>query len=132
VLAGRPGDVYTTKRAAERAVEAYEHLARHLARLLGETAVAMLVKRSIALASTEVPWMHAAVADLPALDGDGWLRLRGAMEHQEPEAINEAFVVLVSTLVGILNRLIGEGLVARLLAEVWPTVFAYAPKDSRD
>jgi hypothetical protein len=89
------------------------------------------MKRSITLASVEVPWLHAAVAE-SGREGHGGLSMLGVMEHQEPEAITEAFIVLLSTFVDLLNRLIGDGLVDRLLAEVWPTVFAYVVKDPRE
>ena len=52
------------------------------------------------------------------------------MEQQDPAASIEAFVAVLSTFVGLLERLVGEGLVERLLGEVWPTVFSYPAKDT--
>lgn len=57
--------------------------------------------------------------------------LRDAMENQDPESITEAFVAVLLAFVGLLERLIGEGLVARLLDEVWPAVFTHAAKDTQ-
>ena len=54
---------------------------------------------------------------------DAWSSLRSAMEPQDPDNVREAFVLLLVTFIGLLERLIGEGLVERLLHEVWPAVF---------
>lgn len=110
---------------ADRAVQACERLATHLARLLGETGVQMLLKRSVVLASGQFPWL---VAEPPA--ETALATLRNAMEHQDRDAIIESFVGVLTTFVSLLERLIGEGLVERLLEELWPTVFTHAAKET--
>ena len=111
LLAGRPGDGSTSKHVAERAEQLCEQLARHLSRLLGETGVRMLVKRSVTLASIEVRWLQGAVSAQQGTQGIECSALRNVMEQQEPEAITDAFVAILSTFVGLLKRLIGAGLV---------------------
>lgn len=109
---------------ADGAAHAFERLAKHLARLLGETGVRMLLKRSTALATVTFPWLAAAAAS------EGASSLRDAMVQQDPGSITEAFVAILAGFVGILERLIGEPLVRRLLDEVWPRVFTTTEKDT--
>jgi hypothetical protein len=114
----------TTVQLAACASEACERLTAHLARLLGETGVRLLMKRSIAIASGRLPWLASASAseDLSVL--------RRAMEPQDAAAISDAFVAILTELVALLERLIGAPLVARLLDEVWPSVFTETEKDT--
>jgi hypothetical protein len=109
---------------AERAVGAYDTLSRHLERLLGATGVRMLFKRSIVLATPQFPWL----AGVPRSENASELRDRFA--QQDPAAIADAFVVILSLFVGLLEKLIGEPLVKRLVDEVWPGIFAQAAKDT--
>ena len=125
LLADESGDVGSAKQIADRAVQACEQFAQHLARLLGYTGVQLLLKRSISIASNRVP----SLAALPASESLS-SALRGAFEQLEPAAITDAFAVVMAAFVGLLERLIGEGLVERLLDEVWPNVFTDAAKDT--
>lgn len=125
LLAGEPGDGNSSKQDAERAMQACDRLANHLSRLLGETGVQMLFARSLVIASAHHPWLPSST-EQPATATSA---LRDAMEQQEPESIAEAFVTILSTLIDLLKRLIGDGLVDRLLNEVWPSVFVHAAKD---
>lgn len=109
-------------RVAAGAVHACEQLTRHLARIVGEIGIRTLLARSAALTSARFPWLVNTIpANAPA--DAPWASLRSAMELQDPPTASEAFVDLLSTFVDLLGRLIGEGLVARLLQEVWPEVF---------
>jgi hypothetical protein len=125
LLAGQPGDVETSNQVAARAVQACEQLATHLARLLGESGVQLLLRRSVGLASKEYPWLAP-----PQNQESVTSALRAAMEQQDSESITGAFVAVLSAFVGLLERLIGEGLVQRLVDEVWPAVFTHAAKDT--
>ena len=121
LIAGEPGD---SSNVAERAAQACERFTRHLARLLGESGAHLLMRRSVVLASSQFPWLAGALTS-----NDLRSALRTAMEQQDPEAIADAFVAVLSAYVGLLERLIGEGLVARQLDDVWPTVFTHLAKD---
>lgn len=113
--------------AAARVVLACEQFVRHTARLLGEQAVDMLFERSLQLANKRVPWLRVPKRESAA---QGRAELQAALARQDAAAIVTAFVAILSELIGILERLIGPGLVARLLHEVWPTVFAPEVKDA--
>jgi hypothetical protein len=114
-------------RVAARVVQACEQLTHHLARLIGELGTRTLLARSVALMSARRPWLANT---LPAAAEPPWAALRTAMELQDPNTASEAFVDLLSTFVGLLARLIGDELVARLLQEVWPQVFPHAVKET--
>jgi hypothetical protein len=124
LIIGEQNDGESAKHVAERAEQLFKHLVRHLARLLGDTGVQMLLKRSILQASSKFSWLMTApgAASMTAM--------RTAMEQQTPESIAAAFVAILSAFVALLERLIGAGLVDRLLAEVWPSVFTHEPKDT--
>lgn len=127
--AGGDSDDAASKMAA-RAVEAVERLTQHLAQLVGETGVRALLARSVALSSTTFPWLASTISIVRPADVP-WASLRAAMEKQDPRTIHEAFGALLSTFVELLARLIGEGLVAHLLHDVWPEVFPSAVKETR-
>lgn len=129
LLAGEPGDSRTSKHVAERAARALERLAKHLTRLLGEIGVNMLIERSIAVAASQFPWLQASTSTTEQLESRTSV-IQRAMEKQEPESIEDAFVEVMSIFVGQLKRLIGDGLVERLLNEVWPAVFVATAKDT--
>lgn len=121
------GEEQSSQQLAERAVQVCDQLAGHLARLLGDTGVELLLKRSIVIASEPISWLPTVATQ------DGSLAaLRIAMEQQDPASITEAYVAVLSAFVGLLERLIGEGLVERLLDEVWPTVFTHPVKDTSE
>lgn len=103
---------------------AYHTLSKHLARLLGETGIRMLFKRSLVLAAAQFPWL----ARVPTSENTS--ELRDTFAQQDPAAIADAFVVILSVFVGLLEKLIGEPLVNRLIDEVWPGIFAQPAKDT--
>ena len=130
LVIGEEGDEQSSKQMAERAANACRKLSHHLARLLGKLGVELLLERSVALASAEVPWLATASRGPVAQEDRVVSALQVALEPHEPEAIAEAFVAVLSALVELLERLIGEGLVERLLNEVWPAVFVRGAKDT--
>ena len=123
LIAGQPDD--GSNQVAARASQECARFTNHLARLVGYTGAQLLLRRSLVLAGPQVPWLAAALSPADTVSA-----LREAMEQQDPESITEAFVAVLSALVGLLERLIGEGLVARQLDDVWPTVFTHPAKDS--
>lgn len=129
LLASRPGESNGSVHVAERAAQALEQLASHLSRLLGDMGVTMLLERSIAVAARQYPWLRGAPTNADRPESRTSV-LRRAMEQQEPGPINDAFIEVMSIFVGLLKRLIGDGLVDRLLSEVWPAVFVPAAKDT--
>ena len=119
LLASQPGEGAID--VAERAARAFEHLTQHLARLVGEAGVNALLRRSMVLASSEFLWLSIPPADRTELDAGRVLQ--AALAAQPPMVAVEGFVGVFTTLVVLLKRLIGAGLVDHLLAELWPAIF---------
>lgn len=124
VLLGEQLPDESAARVADRAVGAYLALSRHLERLLGETGIRMLFKRSVVLAAAQFPWL----AQVPRPENAS--ELQDIFAQQDPAAIADAFVVILSMFVGLLEKLIGEPLVNRLIDEAWPGIFARPAKDT--
>lgn len=108
---------------ADRVARACERLTVHLSRLVGLTGIRTLFHRSVVLASAKFPWLVDGTGGKSGPGENPFGQLRARITPQDPEAAVEAFVLVLSTFVGLLSRLIGENLVWRLLHEVWPTVF---------
>ena len=104
---------------ASRAVRLCEQLVRHLSQLVGGTGIRTLLDRSVRLASASYPWLGSAStgSDGPAA------ALHICLVSQPADVATEGFVLVLSTLVGLLVKLIGEGLVTRVLHELWSTMF---------
>ena len=113
---------------ADRVARASERLTVHLARLVGLTGIKTLFHRSLMLASAKFPWLVDAEGGKSGPGEDPFEALRERLVPQDPDAAVDAFVLVLSTFVELLGRLIGENLVWRLLHEVWPTVFSDAKK----
>jgi hypothetical protein len=124
LLAGASADAPPTVLAGV-AVRRVEELTRYLAQLIGEMGVRALFARSLADARSTYGWLATAPTDPP------WASLRETMERQDPRAIRDAFVGLLSTFVELLASLIGDGLMRRLLHDVWPEAFPQVTKEDR-
>ncbi|MCX5747551.1 MAG: hypothetical protein NT062_34230 [Proteobacteria bacterium] len=120
ILAHEVGAERVSTRVAEAVVHAWERLARHFARIVGEDGIRTILARSVTVASGTFPWL---VADGRGLIGDrSSAGLRAAMAIQDPDVIAGAFGALLAAFSALLGRLIGDELVARLLFEVWPEI----------
>ncbi|MDQ3368165.1 MAG: hypothetical protein M3680_22300 [Myxococcota bacterium] len=113
---------------ADCAALAFERVTVHLSRLVGLTGIKTLFHRSLVLSSRTFPWLVDAAGGSGGDDPFGALRAR--MADQDPDAVADAFILVLSTFVGLLGRLIGEALVLQLLHEVWPAVVPDGVKES--
>jgi hypothetical protein len=118
----------TSKDVADRAAQVFEALSQELSRLVGETGSRGLFARSIHLASAQCPWLVDAAAN----QGPDplYAALRARLEAQPPDSAADGFALVLSTFLGLLERFIGAGLVARVLHQVFPTVFPQAVKET--
>src|SRR5690349_2682964 len=116
LLGANPDEGATSKDVAERACRACEQLAIHLARLIGDTGIRSLFRRSVVLASAHHPWLAkgSTAPETGARSEPFCSSLRGPMEQQDPETAIDGFAAVLATFVGLLDRLIGERLVRRL------------------
>lgn len=108
---------------AAHAADQFEQLAHRLARLVGDLGVRTLFERSLAVASAQHPWLASARASSARPTDHAWTLLREVLAAREPAVALDAAVILLATLVALLERLIGEPLVAHLLDDLWPATF---------
>jgi hypothetical protein len=126
LIAPQPGE--DGKDVAARAAQVCDQLTQHINRLVGETGVRTLFKRSLVLASPQHPWLAAAVTLFGAAPVSGTscgATLRPLLERQPPESTTDGVIAVLSAFVGVLERLIGDRLVYRLIHEVWPASFPH-------
>ena len=93
-----------------------ERLRPPLSSLLGSAGFRGLLKRALALAGVEVPWLRAVRVNADGIL-DGWMQPYAQLS---PEKFYEGWVVLLAQLLGLLVAFIGERLTLRLLVEEWP------------
>lgn len=115
---------------ADRVALACERVTVHLARLVGMTGVHTLFHRSLMLSGSQYPWLVDETGGKSGPGDDPFGSLRTRLLPQSSDAVVDSFVLVLSTFVNLLGRLIGEDLVWRLLHEVWPAVFSDAAKDT--
>ena len=113
---------------AERATRGFQELGAHLARIVGTNGVLTVLNRAIAVSSTKLAWLEEARVSSPE-STTIYVALRTTLERQSPEAIIDAFGLVLSTFVCLLGKLIGDSLVWRLIQEVWPSIFPVAAKE---
>ena len=95
-----------------------EKLRLHLTALMGNVGFRALLSRALALANTEVPWLHTV--HVKADGSFGGLDELGAQVG--PEKIAEGSVVLLAQVLGLLVAFIGERLTLSLVREIWPRI----------
>ena len=120
------GAAGTQTELADRAVAAFQAVTQHLAHVVGDVGVQTVFRRALVLTTPAYPWLASTKYDPAHPERTLWSALRAAFGPQQPEIAIEAFSWVLSTFVGVLERLIGEALVWRLLGEVWPSSFSQA------
>jgi hypothetical protein len=95
---------------------ACEKLRPHLATLMGSGGFHALLLRALALAKSEVAWLHAV-----HVKADGTLEAFHEFEAQvSAEEMTNGCVILLAELLGLLVAFIGEDLTLRMVRDVWP------------
>ena len=92
-----------------------------LARWFGGDGTSILISRALDRATTQFPVLSDSILEI--VDSGIQFRLmQNGSDHDplEAEAVYEAMVGLIETLLSLLTRLIGADLVTRLTHEAWP------------
>jgi hypothetical protein len=130
LLSSEDGEEISSERIATRGIDALEKLSTHLARVVGTHGSRTVFRRAIALTAAKFPWLPHAPTDAGDRDRENPFPALGkAMSAQSPDLAIEAFVLVLSTYIGLLGRLTGDELAWRLLHEVWPTIFPQQKKE---
>lgn len=119
----------TASGVAAGAAQATETLCSHLGRVVGPLGISALFVRSVVLTRQRFPWL---VVDAHAGRDGRWQSLRSCLEAQQVEAAREASLCLVTHVLRLLGGLIGDALVLRLLAEVWPDDVPTSQPESKE
>jgi len=94
-----------------------EKLRTCLTKLAGADGFTSLLRRALALASEDVPWLRGiTVGKDGRLEG---MNRSGTVTERSPEE-QEATVVLITHLLELLITLIGRRITLRLVKETWP------------
>ena len=114
-------DVNDARQVANHVTVLAQQLSKHLARLVGELGNRALFERSIHLAGASFPSLLVLPRAATPYDA-----LRLCLEGEQPDTAMEAGISTLRMFIELLERLIGERLVATLLHEVWPANFPSA------
>lgn len=125
LLSRELGEVTPAQRAAT-AAQAWDELSEHFSRLIGPAGVRAIFDRSVVLTRAKYP----CLAMLPMRSPEPPTpTLRACLETQTPDVALDASVALITTFLQLLGRLVGEGLVRRMLRELWPDAIPASATD---
>lgn len=116
-MAAEAGDPSSSEDVAASARRVCEKLTEHLARLVGHVGIMTLLSRSLTLTRSSFPWI-ASVGKTS--DASRWEPLETCLAAQDRATALEAMTLFLALFIGLLGRLMGDSLVARLLHELWP------------
>jgi hypothetical protein len=109
---------------AERATHACEVLSDRLSGLVGERGFCTLCKRCAQrLPAWYAPWHASANPWAGESYGDAWLWLQAWLEHHESTFLTENFIFLLSEVLDLLGKVVGEVVMQALVADAWPVAF---------
>jgi len=113
----------TSEPSESATLRVYEKLRQGLGEFVGVAGFYSLASRALALARTEAPSLSAA-----RVAADGSLQGLGELEHPmdidkdraDESATDEAGIILIARLLGLLLLFLGEALTLSLLRVTWP------------
>ena len=120
-------DVGDSTKIAAHAAAVCHQLSKHVARLMGDLGMRALFERSLYLAGSSFECLRGTA--IGQVEGP-YEALRVCLEREAPDVALAAATHVLKTFIELLERFIGEALVANLLHEVWPTVFPMAVKET--
>ncbi len=98
------------------AVRVCEKLRISLTRFVGPDGFASLMRRSLALARTEVPLLQSI-----NVNSEGALEGIESLATETPQEQGEAAIAIARQLLTLLATFVGEPMTLRLVREAWPT-----------
>ena len=115
-MGGQPA---TSESLAAASAELLDRLSVRLSEVIGPAGVQAIFLRAVKLRKPEFPFLEERI--VPQGSGQGLAEsLRAHLQRQEPEAIQEASVILFATFAGLLATVIGDRLTRSLLQQIWP------------
>lgn len=117
LVAAEASDPSSSKDVAVGAGRICEKLTEHLARLVGQAGIMTLLARTLTLTRATFPWI-ASVGR--TTEDSPWEPLEICLAAQDKATALEALTLFLALFIGLLGRLMGDSLGARLLEEIWP------------
>jgi hypothetical protein len=109
---------------AERAIRACEVLSERLAAVVGKRGFCSLFKRCAQQFPARYSPRHTGPNPWAgAPQDDPWLWLQVSLEQHDSTTAAANFVFLLSEVVDLLHRLVGEAVMKALIEDVWPVAF---------
>lgn len=101
------------------AVRVFDKLRISLTRFVGAVGFTALMRRALALARAEVPWVHSITVKA---DGsmEGLEELAADAKKSGSGGVAEPVAAILGHLLGLLVTFIGEPITLRLVRESWP------------
>ena len=121
-------DAESSTAVAATAAMACRQISKHVSRLVGDLGMRAMFERSLYIAGSSFECLRTIEIDKH--DGP-YEALRVCLERESPEAALVAAQHVFTTFIELLERFIGERLVANLLHEVWPQVFPGLEKETK-
>ena len=117
---------------AERAIRACEVLSNRLVKTIGQHGFCTIFKRCAQrLPTSRSPWSLVADPWAGAPHDDPWLWLQASLEHYDSTTAAANFISLLSEVVDLLERIVGEVVVRALVEDAWPVAFPHVPEVRR-
>ena len=121
-------DVESSSAVAANAAMVCRQISKHVSRLVGDLGMRAMFERNLYIAGASFECLRAIVIDKH--DGP-YEALRVCLERESPDVALAAAQHVLTTFIELLERFIGERLVATLLHEVWPHVFPGVEKETK-
>ena len=119
--AAAPADESATPAAGR----VYEKLVAHLAPLIGDAGVQLLLVRSAKLAQGEFAFLVKVSSE------EGSTKLREVLQAQDPAVATESAAALFGTFFALITTFIGERLTIQVLRRAWPMIEETAPRETK-
>jgi hypothetical protein len=117
---------------AERAIRACEVLSNRLVKTLGQHGLCTLFKRCAQrLPTSRSPWSLDGNPWAGAPQDDPWLWLQVSLEQYDSMTAMTNFVSLLSEVIDLLQRIVGEVVVRALVEDAWPVAFPHVREARR-
>jgi hypothetical protein len=113
-----PGSMESSALRVPSALRVYEKLRQSLGEFVGTAGFQSLASRALALARPDAPSLSAA-----QVAADGSLQGLGEIETQidmDKDPADDAEIILIARLLGLLRIFLGEALTLSLLRNAWP------------
>lgn len=121
-------DVEDSTNIAAHAAAICREVSKHVSRLVGDLGMRAMFERSLYLAGSSFECLRSIAIDKQDGPYEG---LRVCLEREAPDVALPAAQHVLTTFIELLERFIGERLVATLLHEVWPQVFPGLEKETK-